>query len=73
MCANVQIIAEPSIVLYSITPLGITSYSQGATFPFSPCGHAFMPAPDMAGGGGESLTTEVTMNIDQLMENVTKV
>jgi hypothetical protein len=52
----------------------------GATFPFSPCGHAFMPAPNMCScsqpqGGQEQhgLHTEVTMNIDQLMEDITKV
>ena len=45
---------------------------QGTTFPFSPCGHAFMPVQQGTTGGEEregvwSEQTEIKSNIDQLM------
>ena len=56
---------------------------QGTTFPFSPCGHGFMPdstSPQLHGGGGEEgvggidfKKTEVTMNIDRLVETLNQV
>ena len=58
-------------------------FLQGTTFPFSPCGHGFMPdstSPQLDGGSGkervggnEFKKTEVTMNIDRLVETLNKV
>ena len=58
-------------------------FLQGTTFPFSPCGHGFMPdssSPQLQGGSGEERVggndfkkTEVTMNIDRLVETLNQV
>ena len=55
--------------------------SQGSTFPFSPCGHAFMPHPDWSRtqspspNGEESgiAQTELKTNIDHLLEVLTQL
>lgn len=48
---------------------------KGTTFPFSPCGHGFMPHPSspQPGEGSGFDQTEVKNNIDHMMELLGKL
>lgn len=49
---------------------------QGSTFPFSPCGHGFMPDPSSSQPGSEDDAfehTEITTNIDTLLSSLSQV